>query len=69
MDGIETTLALCAWAVGCAVVILSIHGNLAARMRALAAGANAFVEKTGGIEPLLAAIRRAAVHRLPVSQE
>jgi DNA-binding NarL/FixJ family response regulator len=69
MDGIETTLALCAWAVGCAVVILSIHGNLAARVHILAASANAFVGKTGGIEPLLAAIRRAAVHRLPVSQE
>jgi DNA-binding NarL/FixJ family response regulator len=66
MDGIETTLALCAWAVSCAVVILSIHGNLAARMRTLAAGANAFVEKIGGMVPLLAAIGQAAVHRLPV---
>jgi DNA-binding NarL/FixJ family response regulator len=69
MDGIETALALCAGAVDCTVVILSIHGNSAARMRALTAGANAFVEKTGGIEPLLAAIRRAAIIWFPVSQE
>ena len=65
MDGIETTLALCAASAGGAVVILSIHNDAASRARALDAGATAFVEKTGGVEPLLEAIRRAAVRQPP----
>ena len=69
MDGIATTLALRSAAASGAVVILSIHNDAAHRARALGAGATAFVEKTGGIEPLLAAIRRAAVRQPPVSQE
>jgi DNA-binding NarL/FixJ family response regulator len=58
MDGIATAQALRAIAPRIAVIILSIHGDMAARRRALAAGAVEFVEKNAGIEPLLAAIRR-----------
>jgi DNA-binding NarL/FixJ family response regulator len=60
MDGLATAAALRALAPCAAIVILSIHGEMAARVRALAAGAIGFVEKTGGIEPLLEAIRQAA---------
>ena len=69
MDGIATTLALRSAAASGAVVILSIHNDASTRMRALAAGATAFVEKTGGIEPLLEAIRRAAIRQPPASEE
>ncbi len=69
MDGIATTLALRSAAVSGAVVILSIHNDATSRNRALAAGATAFVEKTGGIEPLLEAIRRAAIRQPPASEE
>lgn len=69
MDGIATTLALRSAAANSAVVVLSIHHDVAHRARALSAGASAFVEKTGGIEPLLAAIRQAALCQPLVSQE
>ena len=69
MDGIATTLALRSAAASGAVVILSIHNDTTSRNRALAAGATAFVEKTGGIEPLLEAIRRAAIRQPPASEE
>jgi two-component system, NarL family, nitrate/nitrite response regulator NarL len=69
MDGIATTLALRSTVANSAVVLLSIHHDAAQRARALSAGASAFVEKTGGIEPLLAAIRRAAACQPIVSQE
>jgi two-component system response regulator DesR len=58
MDGLATAAALKAQAPSTAIVMLSIHDEIAARTRALAAGANAFVEKHGGAEPLLEAIRR-----------
>jgi two-component system response regulator DesR len=58
MDGIATAQALRTIAPEGEVIILSIHSDTAARKRALAAGAAAFVEKNAGIESLLAAIRR-----------
>lgn len=60
MDGFATAAALRALVPGAAIVILSVHGETAAKARAAAAGASAFVEKTGGAESLLRAIRRAA---------
>jgi DNA-binding NarL/FixJ family response regulator len=60
MYGIETAAALRGLAPQCAVVILSIHGSAENRARAQAAGAVAFVEKDGGADALLAAIRQAA---------
>jgi DNA-binding NarL/FixJ family response regulator len=62
MDGIETTVALRRMNPQCAVVILSIHDDAHIRSRAQAAGAVAFVEKRGGADALLAAIRQAATH-------
>jgi DNA-binding NarL/FixJ family response regulator len=61
MDGIETTQALRALPSPSAVVILSIHDDVATRARAYAAGAVAFVGKGGTTDQLLAAIRNAAV--------
>ena len=61
MGGLATAVALRSLAPSAAVVILSIHDEIAARDRALAVGATAFVEKTGEIELLLEAIRRAAL--------
>jgi DNA-binding NarL/FixJ family response regulator len=43
-----------------AVVVLTMYGNQDAQARALGAGAQAFVEKQGKIEPLLQEIRRLA---------
>jgi DNA-binding NtrC family response regulator len=43
---------------GCAVVAMSVHSGL--RSAALAAGAAAFVEKSGDIDAVLNAVRRAA---------
>jgi DNA-binding NarL/FixJ family response regulator len=60
MDGIETTQALRALPSPSAVVILSIHDDVATRARAQAAGAAAFVGKSGTTDQLLAAIRSAA---------
>jgi DNA-binding NarL/FixJ family response regulator len=61
MDGIQATAELHQLMPGCAVVILSIHDDAQTRVRALAAGAVAFVEKRGATQTLLAAVRRAAV--------
>jgi DNA-binding NarL/FixJ family response regulator len=61
MDGIQATVELHQLMPGCAVVILSIHDDAQTRVRALAAGAVAFVEKRGATQTLLAAVRRAAV--------
>jgi DNA-binding NarL/FixJ family response regulator len=69
MDGIATAQALRTIAPEGEVIILSIHGDTAARKRALAAGAAAFVEKNAGIEPLLTAIRRGRAGASPTSQE
>jgi len=59
MDGIDATSALLATAAHCKVVILSMVGDAASRRRAFAAGVAAFVEKSAGLDPLLAAIRGA----------
>jgi two-component system response regulator DesR len=59
LDGIETTKALRGIVPACAVVILSIHDDAQTRERAHIAGAVAFVEKRGGAEALLTAIRQA----------
>jgi DNA-binding NarL/FixJ family response regulator len=69
MDGIATAQALRAIAPEGELVILSIHSDMAARKRALAAGAVEFVEKNAGIEPLLAAIRRGRAGASSTSQE
>jgi two-component system, NarL family, response regulator NreC len=69
MDGIATAQALHAIAPEGKLIILSIHSDAAARKRALAAGAVAFVEKNAGIEPLLAAIRRGRAGTSSTSQE
>jgi len=60
MDGIEATAALRTIVPQSAVVILSIHDDVQTRGRAQAAGAVAFVEKRGGTDRLLSAIRQAA---------
>jgi len=60
MDGIETAAALRAADSRSSVVILSIHDDPPTRLRALAAGAVAFVEKGGTTDSLLTAIRQAA---------
>ncbi len=60
MDGIEATAALRRVVPQSAVVILSIHDDAQTRGRAQAAGAVAFVEKRGGTDRLLSAIRQAA---------
>jgi two-component system response regulator NreC len=54
MDGIEATAALRKVVPQSVVVILSLHDD------AQAAGAVAFVEKRGGTDRLLSAIRQAA---------
>ena len=59
MDGIDAASALLATAARCRVVILSMYGDAASRRRAFAAGVAAFVEKSAGLDPLLAAIRGA----------
>ncbi len=60
MDGIEATAALRRVVPQSAVVILSISDDAQTRGRAQAAGAVAFVEKSGATESLLSAIRLAA---------
>ena len=69
MDGIATAQALRAIAPERAVIILSIHNDMDARRRALAAGAVEYVEKDAGIERLLAAIRRGRAGASSTSQE
>ena len=51
--------------LGCAVVAMSVRGDL--RRAALAAGAVAFAEKADGIDAILAAIRAAAPPHRPAS--
>jgi DNA-binding NarL/FixJ family response regulator len=58
MDGISTTAALRASTPQSAVVMMSIHDDTNTRARAQAAGAAAFVEKSGTLEVLLATIRQ-----------
>lgn len=63
MDGIAATAVMRASTPQSAVVMLSISDDVSTRARAHAAGAAAFVHKSGAIEVLLATIRQAAQHR------
>jgi DNA-binding NarL/FixJ family response regulator len=63
-DGIQAIRQMRALAPGCAVVVLTMHGGGTSRARALEAGAQAFIEKQGGVERLLAEIRRLAPGQL-----
>ena len=58
MDGITATEALRDNTSQSAVVMMSIHDDIQTRARAQAAGAAAFVEKSGTLEVLLATIRQ-----------
>ena len=58
MDGITTTKAMRARSPRSEVVMISIHDDVHTRARAQAAGAAAFVEKSGTLEVLLATIRK-----------
>jgi DNA-binding NarL/FixJ family response regulator len=58
MDGITATEALRDNTSQSAVVMMSIHDDVQTRARAQAAGAAAFVEKSGTLEVLLATIRQ-----------
>jgi DNA-binding NarL/FixJ family response regulator len=58
MDGITATASLRATTPQSAVVMMSIHDDARTRARAEAAGAAAFVEKSGTLEVLLATIRQ-----------
>jgi DNA-binding NarL/FixJ family response regulator len=58
MDGITATAALRDNTSQSAVVMMSIHDDVHTRARAQAAGAAAFVEKSGTLEVLLATIRQ-----------
>lgn len=60
LDGIATTACLRETMPSAAVIILTLHGDADTRARAGEAGAAAFVEKEGGIESLLKAIRAVA---------
>jgi DNA-binding NarL/FixJ family response regulator len=58
MDGITATEAIHANSLQSAVVMMSIHDDVRTRARAQAAGAAAFVEKSGTLDVLLATIRQ-----------
>lgn len=58
MNGISATAALRATTTRSAVVMMSIHDDAHTRAQAQAAGAAAFVEKSGTLEELLATIHR-----------
>jgi DNA-binding NarL/FixJ family response regulator len=57
MDGITATSALRANTARSAIVMMSIHDDAQTRARAQAAGAAAFVTKSGILEELLATVR------------
>ena len=63
MDGISATAMIHVGTPQSAVVMLSIYDDVSTRARAHAAGAAAFVNKSGAIEVLVATIRQAAEHR------
>jgi len=60
MDGISATAEIRASTPQSAIVILSIYDDVSTRERAHAAGAAAFVNKSGEIEALIATIRQSA---------
>jgi len=68
MDGVAATSALLAADARCRVVILSMKGDAASRRRAFAAGVTAYVEKSAGFDPLLAAIRSAGAREYSGAQ-
>ncbi len=57
MDGITATAALRTTTIQSSVIMMSIHDDAQTRARAQAAGAAAFVEKSGTLEELLATVR------------
>jgi DNA-binding NarL/FixJ family response regulator len=59
-DGVKAIRQMRALVPDCAVVVLTLHGGRANQAQALEAGAQAFVEKQGGVDRLLAEIRRLA---------
>ena len=59
LDGLAATSALRAALPDVVVILMSIYESPTLHQRALKAGAAAFVEKQGGIERLLHAVRRA----------
>jgi DNA-binding NarL/FixJ family response regulator len=63
MDGIEAAAVMRASTPQSAVVMLSIYDDVSTRARAHAAGATAFVNKSGAIDVLVATIRQAAEQR------
>ena len=63
MDGISVTAVIHASTSQSAVVMLSIYDDVSTRARAHAAGAAAFVNKSGAIEVLVATIRQVAERR------
>jgi DNA-binding NarL/FixJ family response regulator len=67
MDGLAATAALQKSAPRCAVVTLSLHDDIATRLRAHLAGSRAFVAKHQPVDQLLAAIRSAAPGTVPRS--
>jgi DNA-binding NarL/FixJ family response regulator len=65
MDGIIATVALRAAFPKAAVVILSLHDDLATRKQAAAAGATAFLSKHAADTALVDILRRAAERTRP----
>jgi DNA-binding NarL/FixJ family response regulator len=63
MDGIITTVALCAAFPKAAVVILSLHDDVATRKQAAAAGATAFLSKHAADTMLVDVLRQAFEHK------
>lgn len=62
MDGIAVAAVIHSNNPRSAIVMLSIYDDNSTRARAKAAGAAAFVNKSGAIEVLIAAIRQAIEH-------
>lgn len=60
MDGISAAAVIRTSTPQSAIVMLSIRDDVSTRARAQAAGAAAFVNKSGAIEVLIATIRQAA---------
>jgi DNA-binding NarL/FixJ family response regulator len=63
MDGISAAVVMHASIPQSAVVMLSIYDDSSTRARARAAGAAAFLSKSGAIELLVATIRQTAEQR------
>lgn len=63
LDGFEAAQRIKSQGLAGAVVMLSIYAHEENRARAAAIGADGFVDKAAGVEPLLAAIRQVAPPR------